>query len=106
MNEPNNNKIICPRCGNKMGINSRCCLKCGYLNPNVVENQNMKPYISNRDDSSYQVGSGETVVKQSGEITNSIASKTGNKKVCFIINFIVYIAIIVISFLLTVNKNI
>lgn len=106
MNEPNNNKIICPRCGNKMGINSRCCLKCGYLNPNVVENQNMKPYMTIKKDSSYQIGSGDTVVKQSGGITNSIASKTGNKKVCFIINFIVYIAIIVISFLLTVNTKI
>ena len=26
-------KILCPRCGSEMNIKARCCLKCGYLNP-------------------------------------------------------------------------
>lgn len=103
--DEHNIKIICPRCGNKMNSNSRCCLKCGYLNPNVPENNGMKPFISTENDSSYQVGSGENVIKSSGQITNSIASKTGNRKVCFFINYLLYIIAILLSFLLIMNNK-
>ena len=103
--EEHNVNIICPRCGSKMNSNSRCCLKCGYLNPNAPENKGMQQFISTEKDSSYQVGSGEIVIKNNGQITNSIASKTGNRRVCFFINYLLYISIIILNFLLVINRN-
>ena len=34
MNQDNQVKMMCPRCGKEMNINARYCLQCGYLNPN------------------------------------------------------------------------
>ena len=100
-------KVFCPRCGKEMNSNSRYCTNCGYLNPNDPANQSIKKYISVDSKNSYQVGSGETIVKEDNQITTSIASNTGNKKVCFIVNYLIYMLIIILSFFIVVgNKNI
>ncbi len=100
-------KVFCPRCGNEMNSNSRYCTKCGYLNPNDPANQGMKKYIAVDNNNSYQVGSGQTIVKKDDQITTSIASNTGNKKACFVINYSLYMLIIIVSFFIAVgNKNI
>ncbi|MBR5370098.1 MAG: hypothetical protein IK137_02205 [Bacilli bacterium] len=105
MNQDNVVKIICPRCGSQMNSNSRYCLKCGYLNPNDPANQNMQKYISVNKEDSYSIGSGNTVIKKEHQITNSIASKTGNKLVCFVFNFLLYVICIVLSYLLLVDRS-
>ena len=100
-------KVFCPRCGNEMNSNSRYCTKCGYLNPNDPANQGMKKYIEADNSNLYQVGSGQTIIKEEGQITTSVASNTGNKKVCFIINYALYMLIIIGGFFITVgNANI
>lgn len=100
-------KVFCPRCGNEMNGNSRYCTKCGYLNPNDPANQSMKKYIEADNSNLYQVGSGQTIIKEEGQITTSVASNTGNKKVCFIINYALYMLIIIGGFFITVgNANI
>lgn len=99
-------KFTCPRCGSIMSIDARCCLKCGCLNPNLPENQNMQKFVSDKEKSLYQVGSLETIKSSSGGITNSIASKTGNIKACFWINYLIYMLIIVLSFFLILGNRI
>lgn len=105
MNEQNV-KIFCPRCGSEMNSNSRYCLKCGYLNPANSANQGMQQYIANNNKSLYQVGDGKTLIQKNNEITNSIATNTGNKTVCFLINYLIYIFIIIISFFLIMKDSI
>lgn len=103
MNEQNV-KIFCPRCGSEMNSNSRYCLKCGYLNPTNSANQGMQQYIANNGNSLYQVGEGKMIQNSNG-ITNSIATNTGNKMVCFLINYLIYIFIIIISFIFIMKDN-
>ena len=107
MNQDNGFKIFCPRCGNEMNSESRYCMKCGYLNTNNAANQNMKQYIPENESGSYQVGSGQLINQNNDNerIVNSISSNTGNTKLCFLVNYLVYIFIILMSFILTVGNN-
>ena len=54
-------KILCPRCGSEMNIKARCCLKCGYLNPEHPDNKDMNKY-SEVGLGTYSVGSGKKLV--------------------------------------------
>lgn len=106
MNQGNGVQMICPKCGSIMNSNSRCCLKCGYLNPNDPANQNMQKFVENKNESLYQVGSLENVARSDNQVFNSIASKTGNKKICFLINYLLYVVIIVFSFITILGNDI
>lgn len=105
MNQDNAFKVFCPRCGSEMNSNSRYCMKCGYLNPNDPANQNMQQYIPQQQVSSYQIGSGQTITHNSEEVTTAIASNTGNKKNCFLINYLLYMFIIIVSYFLIVGSK-
>ena len=105
----NQDKVFCPRCGNEMNSNSRYCMKCGYLNPNDPANQNMQQYMPQQQVSSYQIGGGQTIIQNTQsneEITTSIASNTGNKKVCFLLNYLIYMFIMVGSFFLIIGNKV
>ena len=83
-NEDQGYTIYCPRCGAEMNSNSRYCMKCGNLNSDHEANQSMKPYIKDNAEA-YQVGSGEYI--SSNTVQTSIGNNTGNRKLCFIVNF-------------------
>ena len=106
MNDDNQIKVMCPRCGNEMNSNSRYCLQCGYLNPNVSENQNMQKFLDKRKDPTYEVGSGQTIKQRGNQITNSIGNNTGNKSICFLVNYSIYMIIIILSFVIIVGNKI
>lgn len=95
----NDNKVYCPRCGSEMNSNSRYCMKCGYLNPNDPQNQNMTQYIPDTNTNSYQIGSGQVINQDNKNVTMAIASNTGNTIFCFVLNFLIYIAILVFGFI-------
>lgn len=99
----NDNKIYCPRCGNEMNSNSRYCMKCGYLNAENEANQGLRSYIPKEQTSSYQIGNGEIIYQDSDEITTAIASNAGNSTICFIVNFIIYIAIMISGFIFSMD---
>lgn len=107
MNQDNNGfQMFCPRCGSEMNSNSRYCMKCGYLNPGNQANQNMQQYIPTNQVSSYQIGSGQTITQQADQVTTGIASNTGNKKICFLVNYLLYMFIIVLSFFIIIGNDI
>lgn len=97
-NEDQGFKIYCPRCGAEMNSNSRYCMKCGNLNSDHEANKGMQPYIKDNEEA-YQVGSGQFI--SNNEIRTSIGNNTGNRKLCFIVNIIIYLFIMVISFFIT-----
>ena len=101
-NEDTGYKIYCSRCGAEMNSNSRYCMKCGNLNTDHEANESMKPYIKDVENS-YQVGSGNLM--NTNELQTSIGNNTGNKKLCFIVNFSIYMILIVISFLISISKG-
>ena len=97
-NSENDYTIRCSRCGEDMKSSSRYCMKCGNLNSNHPENQNMIPYIKDNIET-YTVGDdGFLRKKKTGSIV-LIGTNTGSKKLCFIINLLVYLLFIGISFL-------
>lgn len=102
-NEDKGYMTYCPRCGAEMNSNSRYCMKCGNLNSEHEANKSMKPYIKDNENS-YQVGSGNFM--NSNELQTSIGNNTGNKKKCFIINFTIYILLILLSAGLSIMKGI
>ena len=107
MNQDNEVKIVCPRCGNVINGNARCCLNCGWLNPNDPSNQNMQKFMEDERKKRYQVGSGQTIIqKDVNSITTSAVSNTGNKLLCFILNYLLYIVIIAFSFFIILGKSI
>lgn len=100
------NKVFCPRCGSEMNSNSRYCMKCGYLNPNVSSNQNMQQYMPKEETSSYQIGSGQAISQPRENITTSLSSNTGNKRLCFFVNYLVYLFFVIMSFVLIVGTRV
>ena len=101
MNEDKGYLIHCSRCGAEMNSNSRYCMKCGNLNYDHEANQNMKQYIKSGAVETYQVGSGQFVVNSTNnkdEVVTSIGSNTGNKTICFLLNFVLYIVTLGILF--------
>ncbi len=98
----NNDKMMCPRCGTEMKINSRYCMKCGYLNYNHPENVALKPYMGKLQETTNFVN-GNVQMKQffgarkAHEIR--FGSKTGNKKICYFLNVLLYIICMVLAFL-------
>lgn len=106
MNQDNGFKTFCPRCNSEMNANSRYCMKCGYLNPVNQANQGMNQFISNNKSQVYQIGSGQNIAQDGNQITTSIANNTGNRLICFLLNYLVYIGIIGISFFLIIGNNV
>lgn len=93
-NEDQGYTIYCSRCGAEMNSKSRYCMKCGNLNSDHEANESMKPYIKDNAEA-YQVGSGEYI--NSNGVQTSIGNNTGNRKLCFIVNFSIYMFTIIIS---------
>ncbi len=77
--------VICKRCGEKMDISQRCCLKCGALNPENPNNYNLLGIENN-----------ETLTLDD----NKSNEKIGVNKVSFIIVNSVAFALLVILMLL------
>lgn len=98
----NSYTIFCSRCGNEYSSESRYCMKCGNLNPDHPKNKKMVPYISNHKEE-YSVGKGQDNVKvNQNEVSGkgasiSLGSNTGNYNLCFTINLLVYLFLIIIS---------
>ena len=90
-------KIICPRCGSEMNIKARCCLKCGYLNPEHPDNKDMNKY-SKVSLETYSVGSGKSIGNnKSNDLValTVVGNNTGSKKLCFLVNIITYLLFVV-----------
>ena len=89
-------KTYCPRCGAEVNPKSRYCMKCGFLNKNHEENQGMKKYIKENHES-YKVGSGKVIAGNEDRIRTTTATETGNKVLCFTLNYSLYIIIILFA---------
>ena len=96
MNDDNGYTIYCSRCGEPMNSNSRYCMKCGNLNYDHPANKNMQKFI-NKDNNNYQVGEGKIISEKSLEVSE--ATNTGNPTLCFIVNFSIYLILILICLL-------
>lgn len=95
----NNNTYTCPKCNSEVNINSRCCMKCGYLNPYHVQNVKYEKYMNNTG--SFTVTNGNVVDANSIKNDTNIkavemgfGNRMGNYTVCFIINLVCYIVLI------------
>ncbi len=77
--------VICKRCGEKMDISQRCCLKCGALNPENSNNYNLLGIENN-----------ETLTLDD----NKTDEKIGANKVTFIVVNSVVFALLVMFMLL------
>lgn len=105
----NNETYTCPNCNSDVNINSRCCMKCGYLNPYHIENAKYEQYM--RKTSSYSVSNGALVDDNTTKndtnikaVTIGLGSKMGNYTVCFIVNLIGYIFLIGLLIFLYYNS--
>lgn len=102
----NDNTIYCSRCGAEMRADSRYCMKCGNLNYEHPENQDMKKFLGKNQVTSYEVGSGNFILgtKDSSQVTQSIANNTGNKVLAFSLTFGLYLLIIISNLLLSLSS--
>ena len=98
MQEDNGYSMYCPKCGAVMNSNARYCMRCGYLNVEHDANQSIKNYIKN-EEQTYEVGSGKFMINNMGkDMRKSIATDTGNKLICFLLNYLFYILSLIVSF--------
>lgn len=103
MNQDHEYTIYCSKCGAEMSNNSRYCMKCGHLNYDHEANENMKKFMPKEKKKAYQVGSGQSLVE--GESSNhgvrkSAGTRTGNKRLCFFVNYFLYLLLLIGSFLI------
>ena len=96
--------VYCPKCGAEMNNNMRFCMKCGFLNYNHEANQSIQKYIKN-EDTSYELGSGKLIFDQTDDSRRSLATSTGNKLFCYLINFFLFLGCLVVGFLLSVKGD-
>ena len=61
--------LICPRCGEPMKTDARCCLKCGALNYEHPDNSYMKSHISEGKMDKINREKFEKVVNENGKYT-------------------------------------
>lgn len=107
MNNDHDDVLLCPRCGAEMKSDARYCMKCGNLNYNHKDNASLKKYIKNNK-FTYVVGQGNFIKNDSTKknlIINSLATNTGNKFLCFIINILIFLFIIIMNILPKVNNG-
>lgn len=91
----------CPRCGNELKSKSRYCMKCGYLNPSHPSNQDYlkrygqditEEYVVSQDGSM----SSTTIQKNSKGVDLSFSSDTGSFTLCFLVNFLLYLIVVLV----------
>ncbi len=93
----------CPRCGNEVKSSSRYCMKCGYLNPSHPENKELQSYMNKNGMEGYNVGDGVSAPSiqvnvnevRGGAVNTSFGNHMGNFTICFIINFILWILLVI-----------
>lgn len=96
----------CSRCGAEMNSNSRYCMKCGNLNYNHEANQSMRKFMNKEENQfvTYHVGSTEQVNNFNVEKNApSFANNTGSALMCFFVNYGLYIFIMIINIMSTIN---
>ena len=100
--------IICSRCGSEMKISSRCCMKCGSLNPEHPDNKGYEKYFNKNKNSTYSVGDGKKIYlgKTNSNVVSINSENIGSSRLCFFLNFLLYAgSIILISYYFYVNNN-
>ncbi len=100
--------IICSRCGSEMKISSRCCMKCGSLNPEHPDNKGYEKYFNKNKNSTYSVGDGKKIYsgKTNSNVVSINSENIGSSRLCFFLNFLLYVgSIILISYYFYVNNN-
>lgn len=103
-NKDNDYTIYCSRCGAEMKSGSRYCMKCGNLNYEHEANSGMRKYIKDKNNGKYEVGAGKFIFSPSNnQIRIGVATNTGNKTICFLVNIILYLLCILVCFFSTVN---
>lgn len=105
MNDENDTIIYCSRCGAEMKSNSRYCMKCGNLNYDHEANKNFKQFQPKEEQQVYQIGSGNSFFNSDtlGKQKVQIAINKNNNKACFLVNYIIYLTITLISLLFCFN---
>ena len=88
--------IYCSRCGNELNRNARSCLKCGSINYEHPDNQNMKKYEAENKDYVYEIGQGQTINGSNAKNKIFNPSHTGNQKLCYLLNSLIYVGILVL----------
>ena len=88
-------KIPCPKCGAMMDANARYCIRCGTINPNQETNQVVKKAIQQSVENYH---SGEIpLIRDSRNSQTAVADNTGNKKFAFLVTYLLYVGMILIT---------
>ena len=106
MNENEGYVFACPRCGNDMHSTSRYCMKCGYLNPSHPDNQQYSKLINKNGMEGYSVSGGASNASikvnmnevRGGAVDTMFGEHTGSFTLCFVLNFLFFLFLIVGSF--------
>ena len=102
MNNDEGYTIYCSKCGAEMNSNSRYCMKCGNLNYDHEANKGMRRFMPKKR-KKYQVGSGmhfsNAETSNNKNLRMSVSTKTGNKTLCFVANYGIYLILMILSFI-------
>ena len=97
--------FACPRCGNDMNSTARYCMKCGYLNPSHPDNKQYVKLINKNGIQEYNVsgGTSSSTIKvninevSKGAVDITFGEHTGSFTLCFIINFLFFLLLLISS---------
>lgn len=95
MNDDKGFTIYCSRCGNEMNSNARYCMKCGNLNMDHPSNKNMEKFVKDRKETYMVSGNGGKFIQDSDAISLSLSNGARGLGLCFFINIIFYLLLII-----------
>lgn len=94
-----NNKeytIYCSRCGSEMKNTSRCCMKCGNINPEHPSNKNVVKYFEDNPKEELSLNKNTYIMSNDYVSVSNLKSLSLNLKVCFFFNLILFLLTMII----------
>lgn len=94
MNEEKSRRIPCPKCGELMSVDARCCTHCGTLNPDFINNQTLYDNVQ-KSIKDYKAGKTPLLKERQGQAHE--ANNTGNRNFAFYVTYFLYLLMIAVT---------
>ena len=94
MNEEKSRRIPCPKCGELMSVDARCCTHCGTLNPDFINNQTLYDNVQ-KSIKDYKAGKEPLLKERQGQAHE--ANNTGNRNFAFYVTYFLYLLMIAVT---------
>lgn len=103
--EQNEKKIPCPKCGELMRADARCCIKCGTVNA-AYETNKLVLDSTQEAINDYKAGKTELIIAHKKNQQVGLANNTGNREFSFYVTLFLYLFCVIVIGLSTYSSGV